>query len=121
MATLHHSYSGILPWTTIAPTGHGQVREARLRVVARLWRSFRRQPAEVRSIAIEAIDLTTVSPTLAVAMQDNSNLEMDWLWCATKVHTVRERRYCLQRAMAINPTNDLCRHELTMLQPRPAA
>ncbi len=56
-----------------------------------------------------------VSPLLASAVEDGSNLEMDWLWLATKVADRTERRYCLLRALAINPTSEMARRELQRL------
>ncbi len=37
------------------------------------------------------------------ALQEGSNLEIDWLWLATKVSSTAQRRYALQRALRINP------------------
>src|SRR4051794_1179218 len=56
-----------------------------------------------------------VSPLLAAAVEDGSNLEMDWLWLATKVEAGNERRYCLLRALAINPASEIARRELHSL------
>jgi hypothetical protein len=56
-----------------------------------------------------------VSPVLASAVEDGSNLEMDWLWLATKVTDRTERRYCLLRALAINPASEIARRELQSL------
>ncbi|HET7081181.1 MAG TPA: hypothetical protein VFM49_27430 [Chloroflexia bacterium] len=56
-----------------------------------------------------------VSPLLASAVEDGSNLEMDWLWLATKVTDRTERRYCLLRALAINPASEIARRELQAL------
>jgi hypothetical protein len=56
-----------------------------------------------------------VSPLLASAMEDGSNLEMEWLWLATKVADSHERRYCLLRALAINPASEIARRELQAL------
>lgn len=56
-----------------------------------------------------------VSPVLASAVEDGSNLEMDWLWLATKVEAGNERRYCLLRALAINPASEIARRELQSL------
>jgi len=58
---------------------------------------------------------TPVSPLLASAVEDGSNLEMDWLWLATKVPAGNERRYCLLRALAINPASEIARRELQSL------
>ena len=39
------------------------------------------------------------------AVTENSNLEMDWLWFAQRVESEAERRYCLEKALYINPKN----------------
>jgi hypothetical protein len=43
----------------------------------------------------------------AQALRDDSNLEMDWLWLATRVRTDGQRSYCLRRALRINPRSTL--------------
>lgn len=53
------------------------------------------------------------------ALQEDSNLEMEWLWLATQVVTVAERRYALERALAINPHSEIARADLAKLPPRP--
>lgn len=52
-------------------------------------------------------------------LQEDSNLEMDWLWLATRVTSDGERRYCLQRALAINPESRLARRGLAQLRKHP--
>src|SRR3954469_22707999 len=49
------------------------------------------------------------------ALHDNSNLELDWLWYATNMTGDVERRYCLNRALAINPQSSLPRSALAKL------
>src|SRR4051794_10570115 len=44
-----------------------------------------------------------MSGLLAQAFAENSNLELDWLWYATQMHDVDERRYCVERAQHIHP------------------
>ncbi len=51
------------------------------------------------------------------ALRDDSNLEADWLWLATKVVREHERRYCLKRALLINPNSEIARRELAKLPP----
>jgi hypothetical protein len=48
----------------------------------------------------------------AQAVQENSNLEMDWLWLASRVTGTYERGYCLRKALAINPSSELARSAL---------
>ena len=53
------------------------------------------------------------------ALHENSNLEMDWLWYAANITGTVERRYCLNRALTINPHSSLARSALAKL-PKPA-
>jgi hypothetical protein len=56
---------------------------------------------------------------LAQAFRDDSNLEMDWLWLATRVESNWLRRYCLQRALLINPYSTLAKRGLARLRRQP--
>ena len=63
-------------------------------------------------------------PTIADGLfiqgqREDSNLEMDWLWLATQVTSDGERRYCLQRALAINPESRFARRGLVQLRKHP--
>ncbi len=53
------------------------------------------------------------------AIDDDSNLEMDWLWLATKVTSNSQRQYCLQRALHINPHSGPAKRGLAQLRRRP--
>jgi hypothetical protein len=59
---------------------------------------------------------TQVSAVLTQALAEDSNLELDWLWYAGQLEDVVERRYCLQRALHINPQSELARCELVRRQ-----
>jgi hypothetical protein len=48
----------------------------------------------------------------AQALRDDSNLELDWLWAAAQLTDAVQRRYCLKRALAINPKSELARYLL---------
>ncbi len=52
------------------------------------------------------------SMLLIEAIRDGSNLEMEWLWFASRMTDMIEREYCLKRALYINPRNQATRHEL---------
>ena len=59
----------------------------------------------------------------ARALSENSNLEQDWLWLSTMVAGEEELRYCLERALYINPHSEEARQELARLarrHPHPA-
>jgi hypothetical protein len=64
---------------------------------------------------VNNVAATPASPLFAAAVEDGSNLEMDWLWLATQVPAGDERRYCLLRALAINPASQIARRELQSL------
>ena len=49
------------------------------------------------------------------AIYDDSNLEMDWLWLATKVNSNSQRRYALLRALRINPRSGPAKRGLAQL------
>lgn len=57
------------------------------------------------------------SDLFAQAVRENSNLEMDWLWLYAQVTSTAERRYCLERALAINPHSEMACDELAKLPP----
>jgi hypothetical protein len=48
----------------------------------------------------------------AAALRDPSNLELDWIWLACQVTRETERRYCLERALYINPGSAVARRML---------
>jgi hypothetical protein len=52
----------------------------------------------------------------AQALHDDSNQELDWLWVYVQVTREDQRRYCLERALVINPKSELARRELARLR-----
>ncbi len=50
------------------------------------------------------------------ALQQDSNLEMDWWRLIQRVRSQAERAYCLERILHINPTHKAAQHELKALQ-----
>lgn len=50
-----------------------------------------------------------------LALRANSNLELDWLWLFMQLSDLSRRRYCLERALAINPTSAIAHRELALL------
>lgn len=55
------------------------------------------------------------------AVQENSNMEFDWLWCAANMTSIAQKRYCLLRALDINPDSKLARRALAKLPPKSSA
>ena len=51
----------------------------------------------------------------AQALHENSNLELDWLWYASNMTRDTERRYCLKRALEINPNSEMATRALAKL------
>jgi hypothetical protein len=70
-------------------------------------------PAE----AAEQLEFATAraAQLFTQARLEDSNLELDWLWYAANMRTAAERRYCLHRALAINPQSYLARSALAKL------
>ncbi len=56
----------------------------------------------------------------AQALKEDSNVELDWLWYAANMTDLAERRYCIERALAINPNSDLAKQALAKLPPAKA-
>ena len=52
-------------------------------------------------------------------LREDSNLEMDWLWLASRVTDDSQRSYCLRRALAINPESRLAERGLAQLRKPP--
>jgi hypothetical protein len=57
----------------------------------------------------------------AETLIDDSNHELDWLWAASQLTDIFQRRYCLERALMINANSELARRELDQLAPKPIA
>jgi hypothetical protein len=65
-------------------------------------------------------DIQTPSITLQQAINEDSNLEIDWLWFAEQMTDPAEIRYCLSRALYINPNSRAATAQLQALE-QPAA
>ena len=64
------------------------------------------------------IDQTLSDDLFLQGLREDSNLEMDWLWLASRVSEDGQRRYCFRRALAINPESHLAQRGLAqLLQP----
>ncbi|MBK8021061.1 MAG: hypothetical protein IPK19_06405 [Chloroflexi bacterium] len=60
--------------------------------------------------------------SLAQAIQEDSNHELDWLYFASMMTTAEEQRYCLERALHINPKSQSALRALRALdKQQPAA
>jgi hypothetical protein len=74
-----------------------------------------RAEAMLSVAARDTCDLRFVSELMSKALMEDSNLEVDWLYYASRLDRVDERCYCLQRALDINPNNDWTRREIARL------
>ena len=57
----------------------------------------------------------------AQTLIDNSNHELDWLWAASQLTDIFQRRFCLEQALAINANSELAQRELRRLASKPPA
>jgi len=67
-----------------------------------------------------SLSISNIGPFLRDQMCEDSNRELDWLWAAEQVIAVEEIRYCLERALYINPDNGDTRRALSKLVVQPA-
>lgn len=68
----------------------------------------------------DAVTSAHAAELFVQALCDDSNYELDWLWLASHVVRDHERRYCLQRALHINPDSWVAKQELAKLPTLPA-
>ena len=68
-----------------------------------------------------ALRVPNPSVFLRDQLHEDSNHETDWLWAASQVATAEEIRYCLERALYINPDNRETQRVLSRLLARHAA
>jgi hypothetical protein len=66
----------------------------------------------------EAIAMARAHTLFAKALHEDSRLESDWLWYAANITDDTQRRYCLQRALDINPDSDRAKTALARLSQR---
>ena len=73
--------------------------------------------ADDRMESVERLEFATARAThlFAQALHEDSNLELDWLWYAANMTSATKRRFCLQRALTINPHSDLAHSALAKL------
>jgi hypothetical protein len=72
-----------------------------------------------QAIQIPPQEATTDDDPFTQALEEDSNLEMDWLWLATRVTSTAQRRYALERALRINPRSAVAKRGLKQLRRRP--
>lgn len=82
-------------------------------LVAGITRLFAAKQISV--IQIDPMAAERAAQLFARALQEDSNLERDWLWYATKMTSSAHQRYCLRRALEINPHSEAARRALAKL------
>jgi len=66
--------------------------------------------------AARAGDRQAARRLLAEAAQIDPGSELAWLWLSSVLDTIQGRSYCLQKALEINPANELARRGLRALE-----
>jgi endonuclease YncB( thermonuclease family) len=67
--------------------------------------------------ALREDDRETARPLLAKAVTLDPNHDQAWLWLSGVVANASERRYCLERVLALNPENAMAQRGLETLPP----
>lgn len=79
---------------------------------ARFGGSLAGEPA--RNVSVRAA--AREAQLFSLALRNDSNLELDWLWLFMQCDDGARRRYCLERALAINPQSAIARRELALIE-----
>ena len=85
--------------------------------VARFSTLFDPRPDVVAAHSEAADAVSSDSQMLRQAVFASSPHEVDWLLYAAMMTDTAKQRYCLERALAINPDSDLARRALARLAP----
>jgi hypothetical protein len=65
-------------------------------------------------------DKRTARNLLKQVLSEDENNELAWMWLASAVETLEERRSCLQKTLQINPNNTRAREALNRLSGQPS-
>jgi len=71
--------------------------------------------------AVRRNDRATARRLLEEVIEADENNELAWMWLASTVTTLSERRQCLERVLEINPDNNRAREALRQLVQAPSA
>lgn len=66
-----------------------------------------------------SLSMSNPSTFLRDMVGEDSNHELDWLWAAGQVTAAEEIRYCLERALYVNPNNRDTQRALSKFVARP--
>ena len=95
-----------------ASSAHGYMQ---LHVIVRKHLGVRQDFAPTSAAQPDPAVCAHAAELFAQALNEDSNLELDWLWYATKMTTTAQRRVCFQRALQINPHSEGAKRALVML------
>ena len=110
--SVHLSLPGLGSWGVVGWLGRAaQIGSGR--ALGAAW--FAGQRVRVEDADRDTCDLRYVSPMLCQALQDEPNLEVEWLWYAKRMRRADERRYCLQCALEIDPRSQAARQALAAI------
>src|SRR5215510_10051978 len=93
--------------------GYGKIVSWVQSIIDSLFAKAADQDAE----SAQSLEFATARATqlFVQALHENSIHEMDWLWYAANMTRDIERRYCLKRALYINPDSTLAKSALAKL------
>lgn len=66
--------------------------------------------------AAQAGDKKTAKDLFVQALKQNPRSELAWMWMVSVVDTDKERRFCLQKILEINPNNQRARQALQQME-----
>ena len=91
----------------------GHVSQGYVGLVAGIGRLFGAK--QISADRIDPVATERATQLFAQARDEDSNLELDWLWYAANMTSTAHRRYCLRRAIEINPDSEMARRQLAKL------
>ena len=114
--TRRGGFTSIFDWFT----GPSSRRDEGIATVDAPW-SGERADGGASACTVAVPGMMDAHALFARALRENSNQEQDWLWLSTMVTGEGELRYCLERALYINPHSEEARRELARLARHPLA
>lgn len=96
----------------MAAQGAGGILEGLFNALGSGLRGLGRLRAGVDAHRIAPPATAEMSELFARAVCENSNSAMDWLYYAAQLTSPAERRYCVGRALQIDPESEVVRREL---------
>lgn len=103
--------------TTLSSSGDGEA-TVKARTVTTLHQQRETSVGQVMQTA-PCEDTASDDPFIE-ALREDSNIEMDWIWVATRITSTLQRRYALERALQINPRSGAAKRGLKQLRRHPS-